>query len=367
MDPTDPSRLREAGEIAARFAIPNIPQGVAPLGSGLINHTFLVSAGPRRWVLQRINERVFPEPERIMENLARLCARLARRPLSGLLVPGLVYAADGAPWVRAGDGGIWRLSEYVAGGRALSAIDDMAQAAAVGRALGTFHAYLSEIAPEDLEVTLPGFHATPAYISRFTRLLQGLEYGHRAARLEKAAAFVAARSDAAAALEQARRAGRIHERVTHGDPKLDNMLFDASGRRVLAIVDLDTLQPGLLHYDIADCLRSCCNRTGESGGSSGGATFDLRVCSRLLGAYASSTRGLLLPADIDLLYDAIRIIPLELGVRFMTDHLEGDRWFRVSEHGENLSKAMVQFEMVAEIERKEARIRAIIRAHFRRE
>lgn len=157
--------------------------------------------------------------------------------------------------------------------------------------------------------------------------------------------------------------GLIPERVVHGDPKLDNLLFDAEGRRALAMIDLDTVQPGLTLHDIGDCLRSCCNRRGEFTSESHVA-FDLDVCRPLLRAYADQTRELLVPAELALLFDAIRLIPFELGLRFLTDHLQGNRWFRVSAPGQNLAKARVQFALVTDIERKEGEIRAIIAACF---
>jgi Ser/Thr protein kinase RdoA (MazF antagonist) len=174
---------------------------------------------------------------------------------------------------------------------------------------------------------------------------------------------VAARRESLDLLEQARAAGQIPERLVHGDPKLDNLLFDAEGRRALALIDLDTVQPGLTLHDIGDCLRSCCNRQGESASKSR-VGFDLAVCLPLLQAYADRTQGLLVPAEVTLLFAAIRLIPFELGLRFLTDHLQGNPWFRVSAPGQNLAKARIQFSLVADIEGKEREIQAIIAACF---
>ena len=188
----------------------------------------------------------------------------------------------------------------------------------------------------------------------------------RTREIREAVAFAAARQGTAGVLEEARQTGQIPERVIHGDPKLDNFLFDRSGRQALALIDLDTVQPGLVHYDIGDCLRSCCNRRGETADGDAGPSFDLALCRDLLGAYGEQVGDLLLPAEVELLYDAIRLIPFELGLRFLTDHLEGDRWFRVSQPGENLGKARTQFALAADIERNEAAIRAIIGESFGR-
>ena len=165
-------------------------------------------------------------------------------------------------------------------------------------------------------------------------------------------------------LEDARAQGLIDERVIHGDPKLDNILFDASGRRALALIDLDTVQPGLIQQDLGDCLRSCCNRSGESPQDQGRPDFDLGLCAAILDAYGEETRGLLGPGDIEVLYDSIRLLPFELALRFLTDHLEGDRYFRVTHPGQNLEKARTQLDLVADIESKEPAIREIIANAF---
>jgi Ser/Thr protein kinase RdoA (MazF antagonist) len=359
---TDSRRLREAADIAARFGIRAPPERIEPLGKGLINDTFVVGEGGQQWVLQRINPRVFPRPEAIMENLARLSEVLSGR-LDGLRVPALLPAADGSPWVRAGDGGCWRLMELIEGGRTLTRIEDPAQAEEAGRALGSFHRALAGLDPGGFRVTLPGFHDTPRHVGRLLRVAGRVALPAAGEAVGRAIAFVRERRGPAGTLERARRAGVIPERVIHGDPKLDNLLYDRSRRRALALIDLDTVQPGLAHYDVGDGLRSCCNRGGEQGAGSGVA-FDLSICAAWLRGYAGRTRGFLRPAETDLLYEAIRIVPLELGVRFLTDHLQGDRWFRVAAPGENLTKALTQLALVGDIERKESAIRAIILACF---
>ena len=152
--------------------------------------------------------------------------------------------------------------------------------------------------------------------------------------------------------------------MIHGDPKLDNILFDTKRRRALALIDLDTVQPGLIQQDLGDCLRSCCNRSGEESRDQGSVRFDLELCAAILGAYAEETRGLLGPGDLAVLYDSIRLLPYELALRFLTDHLEGDRYFRVAYQGQNLEKARIQLDLLADIESRETAIRRLIADAF---
>lgn len=357
------AQRQDATELAGHFALTHPVDTVEWFGKGLINHTFLVTAGGRAYILQRINDAVFPKPEQIMANLAVLDAHLATASGADLRIPALIPARDGRPFARSKDGAIWRLMEFIPNTRGLAQIDDQGQALEVGRILGQFHALTRNLPPARLAVTLPGFHVTPAYLEHFTRVLDGCTTD-LADETRQCIAFATTRRGGARTLEEARKEGRIPLRVIHGDPKLDNILFDRTTGRAVSLIDLDTVQPGLLHYDIGDCLRSCCNRGGESADENQGARFDLDLCQAILSAYADETRSALRTTEVELIFHAIRLIPFELGLRFLTDHLEGDRYFRVTEPGQNLRKARVQFSLVKDIEGKEQEIRRIVAECF---
>ena len=355
--------------IAAAFPVGAAIEPIAPLGKGLINDTYSLITEAGGFVLQRINPRVFPDPERIMANLEALTAHASQDRVGGLRIPALIRARDGRSWVRAADGALWRLMELIPDGVSLTRIEGRDQARAVGSALGHFHRLTRDLAPERLAVSLPGFHRTPDYLARHlaaraaaTPTRDGGE-GEQA-MLEACFGFIDARHGLAQVLETALAAGRIRERVIHGDPKLDNILFHGRHGGALALIDLDTVQPGLIQHDIGDCLRSCCNRLGEAPESGGRARFDLDLCAAILGAYAEQTRDFLGPGDVAALYESIRLLPFELALRFLTDHLEGDRYFRVSSHGQNLHKARIQLDLVADIEANEDVIRGLIAAAF---
>jgi Ser/Thr protein kinase RdoA (MazF antagonist) len=356
--------IPDATGIAERFALPSPVDSTEPYGNGLINDTFLVTAGDCAYILQRINGRVFPAPERIMANLAVLEEHLASQPGAGLRIPALIPSRDGLPFARGKNGAIWRLMSFISNAESHQRIDELSQAQEVGRILGRFHFLTDGLDPSQLTVTLPGFHVTSDYLDRFQRVLRDGVFA-QSDNIRQAIAFIAARQSGTAILEEARQDGRIPVRVIHGDPKLDNILFDRSTGRAVSLIDLDTIQPGLVHYDLGDCLRSCCNRVGEYPGGGGDARFDLDLCRAILGAYANETRGMLGEEEIGSLFDAIRLIPFELGLRFLTDHLEGDRYFRVTERGQNLRKALIQFSLVEDIESKEPEIRGIIAECFR--
>jgi len=368
MPRTRPPVSQSLHDVARRFVGHDPTLGIERLGAGLINATYRVDSAQGSFVLQRINEAVFPAPEHIMSNLSRLHAMATARQELGVRLPTPRPAADGAAFVRACDGGIWRMMEYVSPSRTLSEVQNPVQASEIGRALGRFHRLGSHLDPVDMQVALPGLHHTPGYRAELDQTLAMTVHQVSApgadARVTDALAFIETRTALVRVLEDAVRAGLTTTRVIHGDPKLDNLLFDQANDRVLCLIDLDTVQPGLLHHDIGDCLRSCCNRAGEATDGGIAIQFDLDVCRGILAAYGAETRGLLTTAEMDLIYPCIRLIPFELGIRFLTDHLRGNRYFRVTAAGDNLGKALGQFALVADIERKAKSIEAIVARCF---
>lgn len=346
-------------DIAGRFlGDAAVPLAVTPLGDGLINDSYRVQTPAGAFVLQRINGTVFPAPERIMTNLSALASAAAARPELGVRLPAVATAA-GHSYVRDVDGGLWRLMECIEPSRTLRALENGAQAREAGRVLGRFHRLGATLDLAALAVTLPGFHHTPGYLAALETTVAKVPLDDAS---RDALARIDARRDLVNVLDDALARGDTRQRLIHGDPKVDNLLFDPTGERALGLIDLDTVQPGLLHHDIGDCLRSCCNRGGEAGATS--ARFDVALCEALLTGYAHTTAGLLSDAEIDLIAPSILLIPLELGIRFLTDHLEGDRYFRVRHRGENLTKARRQLALVADIERQADAVEAAVRRAF---
>lgn len=355
-----------AALVAARqFATGGGQPELEPLGRGLINDTYRVRNGRDCWVLQRINRRVFPDPAAVMANLRRISdhARRVRQgcPETPWRLPEVISTRSGDDVYPDEQGEYWRAISYIDHTHGLSEIGDAGQAEQVGRALGWFHGLLADLPGDALHDTLPGFHVTPAYLARFDAVRAATPGPSDAPGLAAAISFVETHRAGAGILEQAREQGRLWPRVIHGDPKLDNVLFDNRTGRAVSLIDLDTVKPGLLHYDIGDCLRSCCNRAGECS-APGEANFDLEVFKAILSGYHRETAGLLTRDDREYLFEAIRLLPFELGLRFLTDHLAGDCYFKVREPGQNLTRALTQFSLVDSIERQAREIHRILTA-----
>jgi Ser/Thr protein kinase RdoA (MazF antagonist) len=325
-------------ELASRFALPGQVVAVEPLGGGLINATYRVTTDRSRGVLQRINRRVFPRPERILANLRRLQHYWNGLPAADLRLPRLIPTREGKDWIEDDAGEYWRMLEYL-DGVTLTKIKTHQVAEALGASLGHFHRLLAGMDCSGWDDPLPGFHVTPSYLAALERARLGW-CGQKSKTLESLFDWITKLSGWACGLDQARRSGRLPLRIVHGDPKLDNLLFDAKTSKPLAWVDLDTVGPGLIHYDIGDCLRSVCH---EAGG------VELDLIEKVLAGWLAELNGLLSPEELRWVPHAIALLPFELGVRFLTDYLEGNRYFKVSDPEQNLNRALEQFALARQV------------------
>jgi Ser/Thr protein kinase RdoA (MazF antagonist) len=355
--------------IATRFDVGGPILDVRPYGRGNINDTFLLTANGERLtkaVLQRVNQSVFSNPALIMQNLRTLLDHVARTGAAGAAqtrgfkLPTILKTRDGDDFYVDRDGGFWRALSFIDNSRSVGVVESLAQAHELGKALGLFHALVGNLQPVCLHDTLPGFHVTPQYLARYDATLARGGRAVNSEELRSCHDFIESRRGGLHVLEDARQRGHLRERPIHGDPKLENVLFDAQSGRAISLIDLDTVKPGLIHYDIGDCLRSCCNLAGESPLPARAVEFDLDICRAVLEAYVSEAGDRLTEYDYAYLYPAIRLLAFELGLRFLTDHLDGNRYFKVAASDHNLHRAVTQFRLVESIERKERAIRRII-------
>jgi Ser/Thr protein kinase RdoA (MazF antagonist) len=360
----------ELVSIAEAFALPAPVCSIEPLGSGNVNDTYLVRlAEPagQGIVLQRLNTHVFRQPRQVIQNMLVVSRHVRRRLAEGVPalggrrweMPAPLPARRGQThWVET-EAGFWRAIDFIDSAGSIDVVADRRQALELGRGLGTFHALISDLPSSDLADTLEGFHITPGYLMHLRGALAGLS---RSLSAEEAGCvgFVEDRQAFVAVLEEARARGELQTRPIHGDPKVNNVLLDRGSGEAVALIDLDTVKPGLVHYDIGDALRSACNPLGEETADWEAVQFDPERCEAILAGYLGVARSFLSVNDVRYLYDAIRLLALELGIRFLTDHLQGNPYFRASRPRHNLERALVQFRLVRSIEEQEGPLRALI-------
>lgn len=354
----------QAIDAARQFFSGSAKVELEKLGRGLINDTYRVTDSRERWVLQRINRNVFHDPRAVMANIRKVTDHVGQPQFecsgSQWRLPQVIPTRAGEDVHQDDEGEYWRAITYIENTRSLESISCQEQADEVGRALGWFHSLVNDLPADDLHDTLPGFHETPRYLASFDSVCECYDPLCDTPEITEAFDFIDTHRRYADVLEAERANGRLSSRVIHGDPKLDNVLFDIDSGLAVSLIDLDTVKPGLLHYDLGDCFRSCCNLAGESAGARK-PVFDLEIFRRILQGYLREAGHILTHDDRELLYESIRLLPFELGLRFLTDHLSGDSYFKVERSGQNLSRALSQFHLATSIEAQELQIRQILR------
>jgi Ser/Thr protein kinase RdoA (MazF antagonist) len=355
--------------IAQQFAHPGEVTDVRAFGSGNINDTFLVTVangGEPCFVLQRINTHVFRQPALVMQNMRifteHVCAKLAdagTNPERRWSVPRVLLTLDAQDhWVEPDDT-YWRAISFIDGSETIDIIENYAHGQEVGYALGRFHSLISDLDPAQLADTLAGFHITPQYLDRYHQVL-AIYTGEVNPQVDYCLQFVRERQEWAQVLENAKDDGKLPLRPIHGDPKVNNVMICTTTQQAIGVIDLDTVKPGLVHYDIGDCLRSGCNPLGEETKEWEQVYFNAQMCQSILAGYLSQASDFLTQHDYEYMFDGIRLIAFELGLRFFTDHLAGNVYFKVKYPTHNLDRALVQFKLTESIEAQEQSIRKII-------
>jgi Ser/Thr protein kinase RdoA (MazF antagonist) len=356
--------------IACKFVSEGKVIDTQPFGNGNINDTFLVtidSQTQKHFILQRINTRVFQKPELIMSNMCiateHIRQRLEKQPIASDRrwdVPHVILTKEGKDHYVDTDGSFWRAIAFIESSQSFDTIENSNHAREVGFALGTFHNLLGDLSIDRLADTLDGFHITPLYLRNYDRSLAETTV-RKTHEVEYCFQFISQRRAWAYVLEDAKIQGKLPLRIIHGDPKINNIIIDRNTNHAIAAIDLDTVKPGLIHYDIGDCLRSGCNILGEETQEWEKVRFEPDLARHILSGYLSQANAFLTEHDYEYMYDAIRLLAFELGLRFFTDYLAGNVYFKAKYKEHNLMRALVQFSLTKNIEFHSKAIRTIIK------
>lgn len=329
---------------------------ITPLGEGNINATWLLQTEKgKKFVLQRLNTDVFPNARQILSNMQMISRHiLAASTNEGICsenftVPRLCAGKNGAHFFLAQDGSFWRLINYIHHTRTLQTVSNTDQAKELGRKLGIFHRLCRSLNPETLTDTLPGFHITPHYLSACDAAVSSSKNTPVINNtMQYCLDSIESMRGIASMLEENKNI--LTSQVIHGDPKVSNFLFDEKSDRVISLIDLDTVKPGLLLYDIGDGLRSCCNAAGENPEHQERIIFHRAFFKAWLCGYLQEAQFLLTNHDMKRIVTATRLITFELGLRFFTDYLTGNHYFRTNYPDHNLHRAHVQFTLANSME-----------------
>jgi hypothetical protein len=357
--------------VAARFQVGGGFREAAPFGSGHINDTYAAvfdqAGSPKRYLFQRINHNVFKDPAGLMDNVERVTAHIRRKleaagadQISRRVLT-LVPARDGKCYHADAAGNYWRCFRFIERARSYDQIETPRQAFEAARAFGEFQKQLADLPAPRLRDTIPNFHHTR---SRFDALRQAIERDacNRAAGVKAEIEFALRHEPLVDVLLDLQGRGRLPERVTHNDCKLNNVMLDDATGQGICVIDLDTVMPGLALYDFGDLCRTATCPTAEDERDLSKVEMRLEMFEALVGGYLASIGGFLNAVEKGHLVFCAKLITFEMGIRFLADHLGGDRYYKVHRPGQSADRARVQFKMVESFERNEAAMRKVVQA-----
>ncbi|MDR2686847.1 MAG: aminoglycoside phosphotransferase family protein [Oscillospiraceae bacterium] len=326
------------------------------LTDGHINNTYLLEARgerTRRFVLQKINTFVFKRPVELMENIVRVTGYIRQRIAAGEF-PGqgtltVFPTPEGRHFHVDGNGAYWRCYNYVEDSYSLQAAGSERDAFCAGKAFGAFQRMLEGFPIAALHETIPDFHDTAKRYEALERAISEDAAG-RGDEVEAEIAFARARKADAGKLLALAGTPELPLRVTHNDTKLNNVLFDCATREPVCVVDLDTIMPGLSLYDYGDSLRFLGSTAAEDERDLRRVRFSMPLFRAYTQGYLGAAAGALTATEKRLLPFSIRLMTYECGMRFLTDYLNGDKYFRIRRPDDNLARCRTQFALVEEME-----------------
>lgn len=330
-------------------------------GFGHINDTYAAyfakaDGDVHRYILQRINHNVFKKPEELMANVEGITKHLRKAIIEAGGNPAretlnLVPACNGKSYYKDSDGNYWRAYIFIEGARTYQVVEKPEHFYKAGKAFGTFQKFLASYPASTLNETIPNFHNTKKRFEAFVEAVEKDIKG-RAEDVRPEIEFALKRDAEMGALVDLLEKGQLPLRVTHNDTKFNNVMIDDITGEGICVIDLDTVMPGLSLYDFGDSVRFGTNPAEEDEKDLEKVRMDLNLFEVFTKGFLEAAGGSLTPAELDYLPLAARIMTYECGIRFLTDHLNGDTYFKIHRDGHNLDRARTQFKLVADMEQK---------------
>ena len=355
-------------EVLGAFDFPATLVGAVRYGQGHINDTFCVLCQPQegdciRFILQGLSKAAFPRQDELMENFVGITSHLRKKiianggdPLRETL--SLVKTKDGKDYYTDATGKAWRLTPFIENTDCYqSATAELFEASA--RAFGRFQWLLNDYPAETLHEAIVNFHNTEDRFAKFEAALAADKLG-RAKEVEAEVKFVMDRKADCSVALQALRDGKLPLRVTHNDTKLNNILIDRDTKEGICVIDLDTTMPGLSINDFGDSIRFGANHSKEDEKDLSKVNFDIELYEVYTRGFLEGARGGLTAAELEYLPWGAKLMTLECGIRFLTDYLDGDHYFRIHYPEQNLDRTRTQFKLVADMEQQWEAMAAVV-------
>lgn len=336
---------------------------------GHINETYIATYGqggiPIRYVHQKINKNVFKKPDEVMDNIMRVTGHIrdhleesGEKEVTRKVLT-VIPTRDGRPYFKDQNGDFWRTFLFVENVRSFEAVESIQQATEAGRGFGKFQKCLVDLQGERLHETIPYFHHTRRRFEAFKSAMEADKY-KRAEHAAREIEFALSREPIVDVLLDALKEGTIPERITHNDTKFNNVLLDIRSGKAMCVVDLDTVMPGLSLYDFGDMVRTTTSPTLEDEKDLNRVEMKIDMFEALTRGFLSEVGEQLSEAEVNFVPFSGKLMAFTIGLRFLTDYLSGDFYFRVHRPGHNLDRARTQFKLVESIENQEDKMNRIV-------
>ncbi len=356
-------------EAARAFGVTGEPVSHTLIKTGNINQTNLVGfSDGKEYIIQRVNTYVFRDPDGMMRNIAGVTAHLRRKCEERgqdcrRQVLRFYSTADGKLCHRLADGSVWRMYDYIGGAITYDSVPNIGLLTSAGEAFGNFAGMLADYDMDSLIETIPDFHDTQKRYEAFEAALRADSAG-RAKDIKPEINYIQSQKQFCSTLVNLRKNGILPVRVTHNDTKYNNVLIDVSTKKPAAIIDLDTVMPGLAAYDFGDAIRFAANTSLEDEPDLSKTSLSLSYYEAFVKGYVGVLRDSFNEAELMSLPAGALMMTVELVIRFCTDYLMGDPYFKLNYPGHNLVRTRCQIALAQDMERKYAQMESIIRKYM---
>lgn len=355
--------------VSRRFRLKGQVLTIQPYGYGHINDTYLMKckhtgAEHQDYILQRINHQVFTKPVELMKNIERVTAHLRQkiRARGGDVereTLNLIPTLDDELFYQHSDGTYWRVYLFITAAQTYQQVASLAHVYNAAQAFGHFQELLSDFPAEELYETIPHFHHTRKRFEAFEAAVAA-DLMERAQSVQSEIEFIRAREAESSVLVDLISEGKLPQRVTHNDTKFNNIMIDDETGQGICVIDLDTVMPGLSLYDFGDAVRSAANSATANIRDFSQVHVDLEIFDSLTHGYLDALRETLTPLEIECLPFSARLMTFENSIRFLTDYLQGDTYFKTHRENQNLDRCRVQLHLLADMEQQFEQLTAIV-------
>lgn len=339
---------------AKAFALDGEIVSIEPYGEGHINVTMLVTTTKKRYIMQKMNTKVFTDPDSLMENICGVTQHLSSKGIETLNV---VPTKDGQPFLKSD--ACYRVYDFIENTVTYQTVTDREIFKNSGAAFGEFQNYLAEFDASKLTETIKRFHDTPKRFADFKAALQADAFD-RAKECQEEIAFILSHENTYGIAMSGLKDGSLPLRVTHNDTKLNNILMDAESGKARAVIDLDTIMPGSMLFDFGDSIRFGASTAAEDEKDLEKVHFDISLFKAYAEGYCGAVKDSITDKEAELLPYGAYLMTIECGMRFLTDYLSGDTYFATKYPGHNLVRCRTQIRLASEMEARETEMKKII-------